>query len=254
MAPIRIGIIGLSSSAATSWASNAHLPYLLSPGGQSKYQIVALCNSSVDAAKRAIAHYKLPAETRAFGSPADIAADPDVQLVVCVTRVDKHYETIKPSIVAGKDVFVEWPLADNIERIRELAALAKEKNVQTTVGLQGRVAPPYLKIKEILESGQIGKVLSSELKAYGGTISRDVIPTGLKYFTERKVGGNPFTIGFGHRTYPYHLQGIAKFPLTVACSLGPDSSYSRGAPEHPSQSSDPEAFGQSSRSRKRQHH
>lgn len=201
MAIIRVGIIGLSSSAATSWASGAHLPYLLSPGGRSKYQIVALCNSSVDAAKKAIAQYKLPTETRAFGNPADIAADPDVQLVVCVTRVDKHYETIKPSIIAGKDVFVEWPLAHNIESIRELTALAKEKNVRTMVGLQGRVAPPYLKIQEILESGKLGKVLSSELKAYGGTISRDTIPAGLTYFTERKVGGNPYTIGFAHCTY-----------------------------------------------------
>ena len=201
MAPIRIGIIGLSSSATTSWASAAHLPYLLSPLGRSKYEIVALCNSSVDAARKAIAHYGLPAETRAFGNPEDIAADPNVQLVVVVTRVDKHYETARPSIVAGKDVFVEWPLADNIDRIQELAALAKEKNIRTVVGLQGRTARPYLKIREILASGRIGKVLSSEVRAYGGSISRDTLPSGLKYFTDRKVGGNPFTIGFGHCKY-----------------------------------------------------
>lgn len=54
MAPIRLGIIGLSSSAVTSWASGAHLPYLLSPRGLAKYKIVALCNSSVESAKSAI--------------------------------------------------------------------------------------------------------------------------------------------------------------------------------------------------------
>ena len=107
MAPIRVGLIGLSASATTSWASRAHLPYLLSPRGQEKYLIVALCNSSVEAASKAIAAFGLPSETRAYGNPDDLAGDEDVDLVVCNTRVDRHYETILPSLAAGKSVFCE---------------------------------------------------------------------------------------------------------------------------------------------------
>lgn len=136
MAPIRTAIIGLSAKAATSWASAAHLPYFLSPAGKSRYEIIALCNSSVASAKAAIESYKLPANTRAYGSPEDLAADSDVQLVVVSTRVDKHYETALPSVKAGKDVFVEWPLAGSTAQADELTRLAKEKGGKTVLGLQ----------------------------------------------------------------------------------------------------------------------
>ncbi|KAI0011990.1 hypothetical protein F4779DRAFT_569918 [Xylariaceae sp. FL0662B] len=198
MAPIRTAIIGLSASSVSSWASSAHLPYLLSPEGKAKYEIIALCNSSVEAAKRAIEAYKLPPGTRAYGSPADLAADPDVQFVVCSTRVDRHYETVFPSVQRGKDVYVEWPLAENAIRAGELAALARQRGGKTVVGLQGWFSAPAVKVREVIGSGRIGKVLSSEVLGFGGTTQRDVLPVGLKYFTERKIGGNIFTIGFGH--------------------------------------------------------
>lgn len=198
MAPIRIGIIGLSSGATTAWASRAHLPYLLSARGRSKYVITALCNSSVEAAQRAIKAYDLPAETKAYGSPADLAADPDVDFVVVSTRVDKHYETALPSVKAGKAVYVEWPLAQDPRHAAELAAAAKESGARTAVGVQGRFGPVLLKAQELLREGRIGKVLSSEVRATGGSIDRDILPIGMKYFTERAVGGNILTIGLGH--------------------------------------------------------
>lgn len=197
--PIRTALIGLSASAATNWASSAHLPYLLSAEGRSQFQIVALCNSSAEAARRAIAAYGLPAATtRAYGAPEELAADPDVQLVVCCTRVDRHHDTVLPSLRRGKHAYVEWPLAESAGRAAELAALARDRGGRTVVGLQGRFAPAVLKVRELVGSGRVGKVLSSEVRAAGGSNNRDVLPVGLKYFTDRKVGGNVLTIGFGH--------------------------------------------------------
>lgn len=73
---IRVGLIGLSARANTSWASSAHLPYLQASG--SKYVITALCNSSIPAAQSAIEAYKLPASTKAYGNPQDLAEDAEV--------------------------------------------------------------------------------------------------------------------------------------------------------------------------------
>lgn len=211
MAPIRLAIIGLSQAAKTSWASQGHLPYLLSERGRSRYQIVALLNSSKDAAKRAIEAYDLPADVRAYGSPQDLAADPDVDLAVCTTRVDVHYDSVKSSLEAGKDVFVEWPLAENVKRATELADLAKKSGAVTLVGLQARVAPSVLKVKEIVQSGAIGRVLSSEVQAFTPGGGGDSISEGLAYFLDKKVGGNPVTIVFAH-SKPYMLlarRGVA---------------------------------------------
>ncbi|ROW03818.1 hypothetical protein VMCG_05360 [Cytospora schulzeri] len=199
MAPIRIGIIGLSSSAVTSWASTAHLPYLLSVRGRANYSIVALCNSSLESAKKAIETYGLDSEkTKPYEDPVALAADPDIDMVVCCTRVDTHYALIRPSVEAGKAVYVEWPLTHDVQLSRELASLAAEKGVPTMVGLQGRLAPVVLKMKELVEEGGMGKVLSSEVRAYGGTIDRETVASGLSYFADRKIGGNIFMIGFAH--------------------------------------------------------
>ncbi|KAF5682530.1 transcription co-repressor GAL80 [Fusarium circinatum] len=217
MAPVRTAIIGLSSSAKTSWASNTHLQYLTSPLGRSKYQIVALQNSSLQAAKIAIAHYNLPPETKAYGTPEDLAADKDVELVVVATRVDVHYSSALPSLKAGKDLYVEWPLAQDVTHARELVDAAREKGVKTIVGLQGRYAPPIKKLREIIREGRIGKVVSAELYASGGTNDREILPSNLEYFTQRAVGGNIFTIGLGHifDQFQYIIGDITNFKSTL---------------------------------------
>ena len=113
-------------------------------------------------------------------------------------RVDNHYKTTKPSIEAGKDVYVEWPLASNLEEATELATLAREKGVKTMVSLQGRVSPVYLKVKALLAENKIGKVLSSSVVASDGTTAPTTISESIKYFIDRRVGGNLLTIFFGH--------------------------------------------------------
>ncbi|KAK3987988.1 hypothetical protein QBC44DRAFT_111790 [Cladorrhinum sp. PSN332] len=201
-APTKIALIGLSANAKTGWASKAHLPYLLSPRGQAKFRIVALLNSSVQAAKDAITAYDLPSPgtIKTYGTPEDLAADPDVELVVNSTRVDNHYKTILASAQKGKDVFVEWPLAQDVQHVRELTELVKQTGQKTVVGAQGRLGPLADKLREVIKSGRIGKVVSSEVRASGGTNARDRLPTGLAYFTDRKVGGNFYTIMGGHLT------------------------------------------------------
>jgi predicted dehydrogenase len=213
MAPIRTAIIGLSASAKTSWAAGAHLPYLTSKTGQKKYEIVALLNSSEKAARAAIEAFKLPDSTKAYGDPESLAADPDIDLVVNCTRVDVHHGTILPSVKAGKSVYVEWPLAQDVKHAKELVDTARKSGSQTVVGIQGRLGPVNLKIREILESGRIGKVLSSEFLGYGGTNDRVLIPHTLSYFGERAVGGNVWTINYGHCQY-HHLLTLRLRALT----------------------------------------
>lgn len=68
MALIRVGFIGLSKS---GWAPLAHFPYL---DASKDYQIVAICNSTVQSAKEAVKLYNLPAETRAYGDPEGMSS------------------------------------------------------------------------------------------------------------------------------------------------------------------------------------
>jgi predicted dehydrogenase len=127
----------------------------------------------------------------------DLAADSTVELVVCSVRVDRHFLTVRPSIIAGKDVYVEWPLDRNLEVAKEMAALAAKHNAKTILGLQGSFAPVMGKMKETIDNGVIGQVLSSTLLGAlsnaGPTESKNV-----RYFLDRKVGGNVMSIHGGH--------------------------------------------------------
>ncbi|MCJ1317641.1 transcription regulator gal80 [Xylographa vitiligo] len=199
MPPIRIGLIGLSTtSTGTNWAAQAHLPYLQSPQGQRHYAIVALCNSSIASARKSIQQYNLPAATKTYDSAADLARDPDVDLVVNVTHVEKHYELLAPAVQAGKDVFTELPLAATMGQMRELLRTAEEKGGRTVFGIQGQTSPVTRLLREVIASGKIGKVLSTTWTGAAMFMGEKPIPLSRKPFTERKTGGNLMTVVFLH--------------------------------------------------------
>jgi predicted dehydrogenase len=195
MSPICVAIIGLSAAATgTGWAASAHLPYLLkSP----HYKIVALCNRSLENAHAAIKAYDLGPETKAYGSPEDLAKDPDVDLVVANTRVDLHGKVLLPSIKAGKNVFSEWPMDSNEAKAKVMLDAARQSGSKTIVGLQGRANPVVQKLKQVIEEGRIGKVLSSTF--YGCTTNGGMEESAkVKYTTQREIGGNILTVHFVH--------------------------------------------------------
>ncbi|KAI0401952.1 oxidoreductase family protein [Xylaria palmicola] len=208
MAPIRVALIGLSASAKVNWAEQGHLPYLQSARGRQHYELVALLNSSVAAAEAARTHFALPASVRTYGRPEDLAADEDVDLVVCNTRVDTHVTTTGPSLAAGKAVYVEWPLAENLGAA--LALTGDRRVDHSIIGLQGRVSPIALKLKEVLRSGRIGRVLSSDVRAFGNLGRRDSVAESVSYFADRAVGGNHITIAYAH-TVDYVHDVLSEF-------------------------------------------
>ncbi|KAJ7740440.1 NAD-binding Rossmann fold oxidoreductase [Mycena maculata] len=162
--PIRVGFVGLST---TGWASMALGPALLHPTLASKYRLTAVSTTSAaSASASAEKHSTESRPVKAFhGDTSAIAKDPDVDFVIVAVRAPAHKEAILPVIAAGKDFFLEWPAGLNLEETTEIAQAAKEKAVKTIIGLQGRHTPVVCKIKELIDSGKIGKILSSSIIA-----------------------------------------------------------------------------------------
>jgi predicted dehydrogenase len=155
-----------------------------------------LLNSSTKAAEAAKKEYNLDPFIKAYGDSNDLAADPDVDLVVVNTRADVHFFNAEPAMRANKAVYIEWPLTESLARTMELVNGRDLSN--TIVGLQGRVTPLVLRIKKILAEGTVGQVYNSEIKAYGTLMQRDSFPESLAYFADRKVGGHIINIHYGH--------------------------------------------------------
>ena len=192
---------------AGAWANMAHMPYLLK---SAHYEIVALCNSSVEAATAAIKVHGFPKSTKAYGSPEAMAADSNIELVICSVNVKKHYELIKPSLLAGKDVIVEWPLGANLQEAEELTLIAKEKGCKTAVVLQARFAPVVTKVRELLAQGRIGPVLSSTFVGACNYPSGTEL-VGVEYHMDINSGGNMVTIHYGHGKQLHVIWGFTCF-------------------------------------------
>ena len=162
----------------------------------SLYKITALQNSSKESAEAAAKKYCLD-NVSTYADPSAIASDPNVDIVAISVNVPEHYNLTKPAIQAGKDVFVEWPLARNVGEAEELVQLAKEKGVKTMIGLQARQNPSILKAKEMVESGKLGKILGTTMFGHG-IIFGPTVHEEFLYALPVEAGANILTIPFGH--------------------------------------------------------
>jgi len=78
-----------------------------------------------------------------------------------------------------------------------MALLAAKHQAPTIVGLQGSYSPEIKKMKEIIDSGSIGRVMSSSwLAAFGNAGAAE--SKNVRYFVDRDVGGNVVSIAVGH--------------------------------------------------------
>ncbi|QHI70269.1 Gfo/Idh/MocA family protein [Tichowtungia aerotolerans] len=84
--------------------------------------------------------------------------DEDLDAVVIAVPVRFHFNLAFHSLKAGKHVFIEKPMAASVEECNALIELADEKGLILMVGHTFLYSPVVRKIKEIVDSGEIGKI------------------------------------------------------------------------------------------------
>jgi predicted dehydrogenase len=96
---------------------------------------------------------------RATTSVDEVFADDEVEAVVIATPVPTHYELARRALEAGKHVFVEKPPAMRGIEIEDLVELAEERGLVLMPGHLLLYHPGVRKLKEIVDSGELGDVL-----------------------------------------------------------------------------------------------
>ena len=84
--------------------------------------------------------------------------NPEIDAVVIATPAATHYALSKEALLANKDVFVEKPIALNYREGEELVSVAKEKDKILMVGHILEYHPAVIKLKEIINKGELGKI------------------------------------------------------------------------------------------------
>ncbi|KAI4091317.1 MAG: hypothetical protein LQ344_004176 [Seirophora lacunosa] len=212
---IRLGIIGLSAD-QSAWANMAHVQ-AIKPGGPltDLYKLAALATSNPESAKAAAEFHGVPAD-KAYSKPEDIANDPEVDLVVVSVKVPMHKQLTLPALRAKKDVLVEWPLGANLAEAEEMASLAKKQGVNTYVCLQARLQPAFVKVKEIVASGALGRVISTTVL---GTDSQMMdVPEKARYANDPSSGASILSIPVTH-TLDAVLHALASELSSLSATL-----------------------------------
>ncbi len=185
---LRLGFVGANVN--STWASQSHFPALLA---SPDIEFTAVCTTRPESAEEARQAF---GAKLAFHDFNKMAVSPEIDAVAVVVRVPSHYGPTKAAIEAGKHVFTEWPLGRTTAEAEELATLARDKGVQTAVGLQSRVSPALLFIKEQIEAGYVGEVLSCSVTTMrDGRLERHSSGTWQR---DASQGAHTLTIANGH--------------------------------------------------------
>lgn len=88
----------------------------------------------------------------------DILDDKSISAVVIAAPAESHYLLAKEFLSAGKDIFVEKPLAITSNEGEDLVKLAKRHNKILMVGHILEYHPAVVKLKELISRGELGKI------------------------------------------------------------------------------------------------
>ncbi len=108
-------------------------------------------------------------------NPNDVFQEADIDAVIIATPTSTHGDMIKKAIAAGKHIFVEKPITQDLSEANEIVQLIENSDVFCQVGFMRRYDPAYAEAKKRILAGDIGKPI------YFKGVSRDPVAPSPEY-------------------------------------------------------------------------
>lgn len=96
----------------------------------------------------------------------ELIHDPEVNAIYIATPPNTHAEYTIRALEAGKPVYVEKPMARNYKECKRMLEASQRTNLPVFVAYYRRCLPSFLKVKEIVNSGVLGKVRLVNVRLY----------------------------------------------------------------------------------------
>jgi predicted dehydrogenase len=207
MERLRLGVLGCSNHYALRIAAPLKSSLLVEP-----YAV-----ASRDEA-RAGKYAKKTGFSKAYGSYEALLADADVDFVYIPLPNHLHLEYIKKAADAGKPVICEKPICLNANEAAEAAAYCQGKNVSLMEAFMYRFHPQWIRVKEIVSTGELGELLT--VHGHFSYMNKDA----NNIRNKADIGGGAlYDIGCYAVSSARHLFG--REPLRVVCTLIRDSVF-----------------------------
>jgi predicted dehydrogenase len=147
-----VDTVGIAVVGTGDWGANLVRNFAALPGAR----LTMLCDADPQRLAKAA---KAAPQAKAVADVAEVADSPDVQAAVVAASAVSHYPLARTLLEAGKDVFVEKPLALRVDHAEELVSLARERQRVLMVGHLLLHHPAVRWLKDMLRRGDLGEVL-----------------------------------------------------------------------------------------------
>ena len=141
---LRIGIIG------AGWIAEKAAITL---NGLTVCECYAIASRSLEKAEAFANQWNV---TRAYGSYAELLADPNVDLVYVATPHSHHYDVTRQALLADKPCLVEKAFMANYRQSKEIVDLAHERKIFLAEAIWTRYQPVVKTVRDLINSGRIG--------------------------------------------------------------------------------------------------
>jgi len=115
----------------------------------------AVCDNNTETLRTLSEQYP---QCRTLTSYQEVLGDESITAVAVATPAESHESMVREALIAGKDVFVEKPLCLSAEKGQSLVDLAKAHGRILMVGHLLWYHPAILKLKSLVESGELGRI------------------------------------------------------------------------------------------------
>jgi predicted dehydrogenase len=144
--PIRVGVVGIG------FGQHVHVPAFRR---DARVRVEAICATSEE---RAAAVAQRLSIDRHYGDWRRMIEDPRLDAISVSVPPAIQAEVGLAVVRAGKHLFAEKPLASSAAEATAIAEAAARSGVVGAVDLEFRAAPAWIKARELLESGQVGRL------------------------------------------------------------------------------------------------
>ena len=117
-------------------------------------EIIGVCDLIRERAEKAVADYQIP---KLYEDMYELFQDPEVDIVLNITRPYEHYEVTKQALLHGKHVYSEKPLSPDLAEARELVQLAAEKGLLLGGAPDTFMGAGIQTCRHLIDSGFIGE-------------------------------------------------------------------------------------------------
>ena len=123
--------------------------------------VIAVMSRDEKKVKEYAARHHIP---KWYTDAQELIDDPDVNAIYIATPPSSHATFAIMSMKAGKPVYIEKPMASSYEDCIRINRISKETGVPCFVAYYRRYLPYFMKVKELVERGEIGHIINLQIR------------------------------------------------------------------------------------------